>query len=81
MADEHDTSQRLLTRSEVAKRTGLSKDQVRRLTESGDLPARKIGRQVLVTPEGLKRWLTNPKLDTYGKDFKAQRAQHIQKAS
>lgn len=45
------------TVAEVAKSTGLSRAYVYQLVETGQLPAVRIGRRVLITPAGLTEFL------------------------
>ena len=46
----------LLSIGEVAERLGISERSVFRLIESGELPARKIGRRTLVRVDDLVRF-------------------------
>lgn len=47
----------LLTPSEVGRRLAISTVTVRRLIASGSLPAVRVGHQLRVDPEELRRWL------------------------
>lgn len=45
------------SRREVAELTSLSFETVRRAINRGDLPAKKVGRRVLVLAKDLDAWL------------------------
>jgi excisionase family DNA binding protein len=49
-------SRLLLSVGEAAERLGISERSVFRLLESGELPARKIGRRTLIRADDLERF-------------------------
>jgi excisionase family DNA binding protein len=45
------------TVAEVCHRTGISKDSAYALIRTGELPARRLGKRLLVTEQDLRRFL------------------------
>lgn len=46
-----------LTVAQAARHAGLSENVMRRLIQAGDIPHRRVGRRVVVSAEGLRRWI------------------------
>jgi len=54
---------KLLPVEAIAERIGRSSKAVRHLIDRGDLPARRIGRRVMVDSEQLEAWIRNNSVD------------------
>lgn len=45
------------TRAQAAEATGASLHRIKEAVSTGELPARKIGRQWIITAESLRDWI------------------------
>ena len=59
----------LLKTGQVAARLGVSREKVRQLCISGDLPCYKIGSQYRVDPDALTAWLEGQKPVAPGRKY------------
>lgn len=63
----------LMNRAEAAAALGVPPGTMRRLTETGEVRARKIGRRVFVSPEALEEYRKRAEADTYAAELAASR--------
>jgi len=56
------------TLEEIAEALRVHPETVRKMLNSGEMPAKKIGREWRIEPEAIRQWLSTPNQDCVDED-------------